>query len=164
MTTPYELLLRGLGTILYSEEQLAVTGLPELISQVDDEELRSILEDHLAQTHKHIENIERVFELLGESAAPRVCLAYEGLIEKHRKVNEQTSAQLTDLVTLAAAIRTEAYELASYSMLRRLAKALGEEDAVVLLDANHTQAKEAHHSLERAATRLSKHRHAVEPV
>ena len=46
-------------------------------------------------------------------------------------------------------------------MLRRLAKALGEEEAVVLLDANLTQAKEALQALERVATRLSKHPQAL---
>ena len=108
VTSPYALLLDGLGAILYSEEQLAVTGLPELISQVDDEGLRSSLEELLGQTHRHVENVERVFELLGESAAPRVCLGYDGLTEKHEKENEGSSAQLKDLVSLAAAIRTGA--------------------------------------------------------
>ena len=37
---------------------------------------------------------------------------------------------LIDLVDLGAAARTENYEIAAYETLRRMAKALGEEDAV----------------------------------
>jgi ferritin-like metal-binding protein YciE len=70
VTTPYELFLHQLGAILYVEEKLVAEALPKSISQVDDDELRSTLEEHLDQTRRHVENIERCFELLGESPAP----------------------------------------------------------------------------------------------
>ena len=49
-------------------------------------------------------------------------------------MTEETSDDLIDIVDLGAAARTENYEIAAYETLRRMAKALGEEEAVVLLE------------------------------
>ena len=55
---------------------------------------------------------------------------------------EETAAGLIDLVDAGAAARTENYEIAAYESLRRMAKGLGEERAVDLLDANLKDEKE----------------------
>jgi ferritin-like metal-binding protein YciE len=163
ISTPYELFIHELGDILYVEQQLVSEALPTLISEVNDEELRSALEEHLKQTEDHVANVERVFELLGETAKPEVCLGFEGLTAEHAEMVEETSEDLIDMVDLGAAARTENYEIAAYETLRRIAKALGEEDAVVLLDQNLKQEKEALQIVERIATRISKE-HAAQKV
>jgi ferritin-like metal-binding protein YciE len=63
-----------------------------------------------------------------------------------------------------AAARTENYEIAAYEGLRRMAKALGEERAVELLDANLAQEKEALREVEKIATRVSKESFAAATV
>ena len=67
--------------------------------------------------------------------------------------NRPTS--LIDSIDLGAAARTESYEIAAYEGLRRMAKALGEDDAVELLDENLKQEKEALRLVEKIATRVS---------
>jgi len=161
ITTPRDLFLHELGDILYVEQQLVSKALPMLISEVNDEELQSALEDHLKQTEAHVENVERVFELMGESAKPEECLAFQGLSKEHAEMVEETSDDLIDIVDLGAAARTENYEIAAYETLRRMAKALGEEDAVVLLDKNLAEEKEALRIVERIATRVSKEKVAA---
>lgn len=156
ITTPHELFAHELGDILYVEEQLVSKVLPKLISEVNDNELRSALEKHLVQTRKHVANVERVFELIGESPETEVCLGFEGLTKEHEKMVGETSNDLIDVVDLGAAARTENYEIAAYETLRRMAKALGEDEAVVLLDQNLKQEKEALQIVERIATRVSK--------
>jgi ferritin-like metal-binding protein YciE len=47
------------------------------------------------------------------------------------------------------------YEIAAYEVLRRMAKALGEDDAVELLDENLKQEKAALRLVEKIATRVS---------
>ena len=59
---------------------------------------------------------------------------------------------------MGAAARTENYEIAAYESLRRMAKGLGEEKAVELLDANLKDEKETLREVERIATRLSNER------
>jgi ferritin-like metal-binding protein YciE len=60
-----------------------------------------------------------------------------------------------DSVDAGAAARTESYEIAAYEGLRRMAKALGEDEAVALLDENLKQEKETLREVEKIATRLS---------
>jgi ferritin-like metal-binding protein YciE len=156
ITTPRELFLHELGDILYVEQQLVGKALPMLISEVNDDELQSALEEHLEQTKGHVENVERVFELMDESAKPEECLAFQGLSKEHDEMVEETSHDLIDIVDLGAAARTESYEIAAYETLRRMAKALGEDEAVALLDENLKQEKEALQIVERIATRVSK--------
>ena len=155
ITSPRELFLHELGDILYVERQLADEVLPKLISEVQDDEFESALKDHLAQTRGHVSNVEQVFKSLGEEASAERCIAFEGLKAEHDKMVEETSADLIDTVDLGAAARTENYEIAAYEGLRRMAKALGEEEAVELLDANLKEEKEALQLVEKIATRVS---------
>ena len=155
ITTPRELFTHELGDILYVERQLAKETLPKLISEVNDEEFRTALEEHLEQTRGHVKNVERVFELLGEEVSAEKCLGFEGLKAEHDKMLEETSAELIDSVDLGAAARTESYEIAAYEGLRRMAKAFGEEQAVELLDTNLKEEKDALRLVEKIATRVS---------
>jgi ferritin-like metal-binding protein YciE len=155
ITTPRELFLHELGDILYVEQQLAKEALPKLISEVTDDELRDALERHLEETRAHITNIEDAFESMGETPKAEECIGFEGLKSEHEKLVAETSSALIDVVDLGAAARTESYEIAAYEGLRRMAKALEEEKAVELLDANLKEEKEALRVVERIATRMS---------
>ena len=155
ITTPRELFTHELGDILYVERKLASETLPKLIDEVRDEEFKAGLEKHLRETKQHVANVERVFSLLGEEAKAEKCLGFEGLKDEHDKMLEETSSALIDMVDLGAAARTENYEIAAYEGLRRMAKALGEEKAVALLDDNLKQEKEALREVEKIATRVS---------
>ena len=155
ITNPRELFLHELGDILYVERALVDETLPKLIAEVQDEEFRSGLEKHLEETRRHVTNVESVFEALGEQAEVEECIGFEGLKREHEKMLEESSAHLVDMVDLGAAARTECYEIAAYESLRRMAKAIGEDKAVDLLDQNLKEEKEALKEVEKIATRLS---------
>ena len=155
MNDPRELFLHELGDILYVERSLAEEALPKLIDEVEDAEFRSGLEKHLEQTQRHVVNVETVFEILGETPHEEECIAFEGLKKEHEEMVKESASSLIDLVDLGAAARTENYEIAAYEGLRRMAKALGESEAVTLLDENLAQEKETLREVERIATRIS---------
>ncbi len=155
IASPRELFLHELGDILYVERELAERTLPKLIGEVQDAEFKQGLEKHLDQTRKHVKNVEQVFRSLDEKPEAEPCLGFEGLRKEHDKLMEETSPSLVDLVDLGAAARTENYEIAAYEALRRMAKALGEEKAVGLLDENLQQEKETLREIEKIATRVS---------
>src|SRR6185312_2183294 len=155
ITNPRELFLHELGDILYVEQKLADDVLPKLIGEVTDGEFRDGLEGHLRETRGHVENVKQVFAELGETPKAEPCLGFEGLKKEHDKLKSETSADLIDSVDLGAAARTENYEIAAYEGLRRMAKALGEDDAVALLDENLKQEKDALRIVERIATRVA---------
>ena len=156
ISNPQELFLHELGDILYVERKLAGETLPKLIEEVNDEEFTAGLESHLKETRQHVANVEKVFELLGEEPHEEECVGFQGLKKEHDQLIEETSPALIDLVDAGAAARTENYEIAAYEGLRRMAKGLGKDEAVELLDKNLKQEKEALREVEKIATRLSK--------
>jgi ferritin-like metal-binding protein YciE len=156
LASPRDLFLHELGDILYVERALAQETLPKLIDEVQDKEFTAGLEKHLEQTRRHVQNVEQVFDQFGEEAKAEECIGFEGLKNEHDQLVGKSSRQLRDLVDLGAAARTENYEIAAYESLRRMAKALGKDKAVALLDENLKQEKEALRAVEKIATRLSK--------
>ena len=143
ITTPRELFLHELGDILYVEEQLAQEVLPQLISETQHDEFRKGLEKHLNETRKHVQNLKRAFETLGETPETEECIGFQGLKKEKEKLTSEVSDSLIDSVNTGAAARTEHYEIAAYSGLIEMARALGEQDVVNLLDGNLKEEKEA---------------------
>ena len=156
ITTPRDLFLHELGDIMYVEQKLSTEVLPKLISEVTDEEFRDALEEHLEQTKRHLGNVEKVFDELGETPHAEQCIGFEGLKSEHDKLMSEASSDLVDSIDLGAAARTECYEIAAYEGLRRMAKAMGEDKAVDLLDRNLQEEKDALKLVEKIATRVSK--------
>ena len=156
ITTPRDLFLHELGDIMYVEQKLSSEVLPKLISEVTDEEFRETLEEHLEQTKGHLANVEKVFAELDETPHAEPCIGFEGLRSEHDKLLGEASSQLVDSIDLGAAARTECYEIAAYEGLRRMAKAMGEDKAVDLLDKNLSEEKDALQLVEKIATRVSK--------
>ena len=96
-----------------------------------------------------------MFESLDEEPEVEPCIGFDGLKQEHEKMLGETASALIDLVDVGAAARTENYEIAAYESLRRMAKGLGEDKAVKLLDANLKDEKETLREVETIATRLS---------
>src|SRR6185295_1587883 len=112
-------------------------------------------EKHLEQTQRHVVNVEKGFEFLGETPHEEECIAFAGRKKEHEEMTKESASTLIDLVDLGAAARTENYEIAAYEGLRRMAKALGEDDAVALLDENLAEEKDTLREVEKIATRIS---------
>ena len=156
ITSPRDLFIHELGDVLYVEEKLEQEVLPKLIGEVTDQELRKGFEKHLEQTRSHIENVESVFEQLGEQPTAQECIGFEGLRQEHEKLAGEVSIDLMDAVATGSAARTEHYEISAYEGLITKARALGEKSAVDLLEQNLKDDKETARQLESIAKRLSK--------
>jgi ferritin-like metal-binding protein YciE len=155
MTNPRELFLHELGDILYVEEKLADEVLPKLIEEVEDKEFKKGLERHLTQTRGHVQSVKRVFQQFGEQPKAKECIGFEGLKREHEELAGESSPALIDFLAAGAAARTEHYEIAAYEGLRRMAKALGEDKSVALLDEILKQEKETLREVEKITTRLN---------
>jgi ferritin-like metal-binding protein YciE len=142
LTTPRDLFLHELGDILYVEKKLVDEVLPKLIGEVQDSKFRKGLEKHREETRTHITNVEQVFDELGESPKTEECIGFEGLKKEQEKLADEASEDLMDLVNTGAAARTEHYEIAAYTGLIEMARALGQQNAVALLDENLKSEKE----------------------
>jgi ferritin-like metal-binding protein YciE len=157
MDDPRELFLHELGDLLYAENTL-VKALPKLAREANDADLQEGFEAHLEETKQHVDNLKQVFEAIGESPKAEQCPGIDGITKEHDEFmsEEQPSPEVTDLFLTGAGARAEHYEIAAYTGLITMAQAMGERDAVDLLEQNLEQEKAALQKLEQAATRLSR--------
>jgi ferritin-like metal-binding protein YciE len=156
MSDPRQLFLHELGDILYAENMLVKT-LPKLAKEATDADLRTGFETHLEQTRKHVDNVKKVFETLGEKAKAEKCPGIDGITEEHDEFmkEEQPTPDICDMFLTGAGARAEHYEIAAYTGLVISANALGEPEAARLLRENLAEEQEALKRLEAAAMRLS---------
>lgn len=137
-----ELFIDGLKDLYWAEKHLA-KALPKMAKAATSDELRTAIEDHLAETENHVTRLESVFESIEEKAAAKKCPAMEGLIEEGNEiVSETEKGSLTrDVGIISAAQKIEHYEIASYGTLKTLAAILGHDEAVEILDATLQEEK-----------------------
>lgn len=144
MDTPRELFLHELGDVLYAERTLVKT-LPKLAKEATDSTLVAAIEQHLSETEQHVTNVEAAFEAIGEKAKAEKCPGIEGLKTEHDEfvTKEDPTPEILDMFLTGAAMRTEHYEIAAYTGLITMARALGESEAANLLGENLKQEEAA---------------------
>jgi ferritin-like metal-binding protein YciE len=154
--TARQLFLQELADILFVENTLAEKVLPELHEEVADEEFRGGLEKHVEQTRQHAERVEEVFDLFGEKPQAEKCEGLEGLRKEHDEMADNLEPELADVFDAGAAAKTEHYEIAAYEALIEMARAMGEREAVGLLEENLKEEKETLREVQSISKRLSK--------
>lgn len=119
---------------VYSAESQLVKALPKMAKAASSDELREAFESHLEETRGHVERLDRIGEALGIKLTGKKCKAMEGLIEEGKEGIEADGEEgLLDLALIAAAQRVEHYEISAYGSLRAAAEAMGNSEAVELL-------------------------------
>jgi ferritin-like metal-binding protein YciE len=119
---------------LYSAEQQVTHALPKMAKAASSERLRRAFEEHLEQTHVHVERLEKIFDQLGKGHRGAKCAAMEGLIEEGRQLIDKDAApDVKDAGLIGAAQRVEHYEIAGYRTARTLARMLNRAEAEELL-------------------------------
>jgi len=141
---------------LYSAENQLVKALPKLVKGAQSNELRQGFEEHLEQTKGHVQRLEQIFEMLGESPKGKKCKGMEGLIEEGSEVmDEDYEGSVLDAALIGAAQRVEHYEIAGYGTVRNMAELLGESDQVSLLEETLQEEKETDEKLTALAKQIN---------
>ncbi|MEO8886331.1 MAG: ferritin-like domain-containing protein [Mucilaginibacter sp.] len=137
-----ELFIDELKDIYWAEKHLA-KALPKMAKAATSEELRTAIQDHLAETENHIIRLENAFDSIGENAVAVKCEAMAGLLKEGDEIVAETEkGSLTrDAGIISAAQKIEHYEIASYGTLKVLAMTLGYNEAADLLDATLQEEK-----------------------
>lgn len=142
-----ELSLEGLKDIYDAEHQIT-EALPKMSAAATSPELRKAFDTHLKQTEKQITRLEKVFELLGEKAERKSCVATRGLIaEGNEHMKETEKGPLLDAAMIEGAQKIEHYEIASYGTARTYAKQAGHNDVAKLLEETLKEEEETDHLL-----------------
>jgi ferritin-like metal-binding protein YciE len=134
---------------LYDAEKRLTKALPKLATKATRAELRSALEDHLAETEKQVERLEQCFEIMDETARGKTCVGMQGIIdEANEHVGEDfEDDSLRDAVIIGAAQKSEHYEIAAYGTVMAHVKLLGHQDALELLEVTLAEEKAADDNL-----------------
>ncbi len=120
---------------IYWAETHLVKALPKIKKAATSKELAKAFDKHLGETEKHVETLEKVFELLDEKASAKKCDAMAGLLEEADSIIEDTDkgTMVRDAGLILAAQKVEHYEIATYGTLAAYAKILQESEALKIL-------------------------------
>ena len=126
----------------YAENEL-VKGLQELKNASSTEELEDAFDEHIKQTQRHVQRLEKVFKLIGKEPESKTCEAIDGLLRECRDIISETEegTMTRDAALIIAAQKVEHYEIATYGGLVALARTMNLDRAADLLD--KTLAEEA---------------------
>lgn len=119
---------------LYSAEKQITKALPKMVKNANNPQLKKAFSHHLEQTEGHVERLERIFDMLGESPRGKKCKGMEGLIEEAKELLEEDAAEeVLDAGLISKAQHVEHYEMAGYGTVRTYAQQLGFNDQAKLL-------------------------------
>lgn len=119
---------------LYSAEKQVMKALPKMAKNASSRDLQKAFQDHLRQTERQVERIERIFVEMGGSPRGKKCVGMEGLVEEGNEImKEDAEPEVLDAGLIAAAQKVEHYEIASYGTARAWAQRLGYDKAARLL-------------------------------
>jgi ferritin-like metal-binding protein YciE len=108
-----DLLVHGLQDIYYAEQRI-LKALPKMIDKTSNRELVTGLNNHLEETNKQVERLQKVFEKLGKQPSGTQCPAIDGII----KEADETAAEIEYKAVLDAAIVANAQAVEHYEMCR----------------------------------------------
>lgn len=141
---------------IYWAEKFLTKALPKMMKASHNEELREAFENHLEQTTRHVERIEKCFEILELRAVGKKCAAMEGLVKEGTEViQDHEKGNARDAALIAAAQKIEHYEISTYGTLRTIANVLGKVQCAELLEETKDEEAETDEKLTALAERIN---------
>ena len=151
LATLHDLMVHELKD-LYSAERQLVRALPRMSNNANSDELRTAIDEHLAETEVQVSRIETILESLGETAGRKKCEGMEGLIEEGKSLlEEDADPDVMDAGIIVAAQKVEHYEIAAYGAVCEYARIMGHADALSLLEQTLEEEKRADQRLNKLA-------------
>jgi ferritin-like metal-binding protein YciE len=133
MRTLHDALVDEIRDLYHAEKQL-VKALPKLAKAASNAQLKTALEDHLAETEQQVSRLEEVFELLDLKPRAKACAGMAGIVEEGSDALEEDAEEaVLDAMIVASAQRAEHYEIAAYGTATAWAKGLGLQSVAKLL-------------------------------
>ena len=138
---------------MYWAEQQLLKVLPEFKKACSTEELEDAFDSHLKQTERHVQRLEKVFQMMQKKPEAKTCEAMVGLIREGREIISSTEkgSMTRDAALIIAAQKVEHYEIATYGGLVQLALTIGLDRAAELLDKTLCEEEQTDQSLTRIA-------------
>jgi ferritin-like metal-binding protein YciE len=154
INTPEEKFQHEIGDI-YDAEHRFLEAQQLMLEQASAPALKAMIEEHIAETQGQIQNIERIYEILGQKPKRVKCYAATGIVEEGRKSMEDAGTPaIRDCIINSAQAKVEHYEVATYRTLLVGAQGMGQQDVVKLLKQNLKQEEQTAKKVEASAPEL----------
>jgi ferritin-like metal-binding protein YciE len=138
---------------LYSAEKQIIRALPKMAKAATNEELAAGFREHLEQTKKHVERLEKILSDNGQTTRGSKCKGMEGLVaEGSEMIQEEADGEVRDAGLIASAQKIEHYEISGYGTVRTYAELLGDKEAAKVLQTTLNEEAETDSKLTSLAT------------
>lgn len=138
---------------LYDAEHRLVEALPKMADSAHSPQLKAAFTEHLGETKRQVERLERAFQVLGHEPKRDSCEAMKGLIREGEEMLEaKGDPAVRDAALIAAAQRVEHYEMAGYGSARNFAQRCGQPAVAELLQETLSEEGAADEKLSAIAT------------
>ena len=115
-----------------------------MIANATNSQLKQGLQSHLSETKTHVQRLEQVFQMLGQSARGVDCPAIDGILKEAEEVTgEVEDKDVLDAAIIASGQAVEHYEITRYGSLIAWAKRLGRNDVAKVLEQTLNEEKAA---------------------
>lgn len=156
-----ELYRNMLQRTLGSERQIVDDGLPAMIKNSTNSQLKDAFRTHLEESKEHVSRLERILQENEGDVSTTKCKVTATLIaEAGSQASDAKDQTLRDVVLIAAGNQVEHHEIAIYGTLRNMAIILGEADHAAILDKTLDEEKHA----DKVLTELSEQINVAAPV
>ncbi len=146
-----DLFVHFLRDMYYAEKQI-LKALPKMARKADSPDLREAFESHRAETEGHVDNLEKIFEMLELRPRGVTCDAIEGILSEGADImSEAEDPDARDAGMVAAAQAVEHYEMTRYGTMAAWARQLGKPEIEALLKENLEQERAADQKLSKLA-------------
>ncbi|MEO6729868.1 MAG: DUF892 family protein [Ferruginibacter sp.] len=124
----------------------ALVKFQKIVSAVS---LKNAIASHLTSTKLHVERLEEIFEVLGDPPGVKKSEAMAEMIDELSNIIDETEkgSHTRDARFVLAIQKIEQYEIATYDSLVQLARTMGNEDIISLLEETLEEEKQANETL-----------------
>jgi ferritin-like metal-binding protein YciE len=134
--------------LMYDGEKQIIDALPKVIDAVSSNKLKDALEDHLEETKEQAKRLESIFKELGKPAKAETSEVMESLLNEGEKVIQMGyEDNVKDAALINCCQHVEHFEIASYGILKSLAKAFKYEQILDLLEKSSKEEGDANKKL-----------------
>lgn len=130
--------------------------MPKLAEAASNDELITVLKNHLGDTQEHVKRVEQAFADLKEDAKSATCVGMKGVISEGEDHMDEDYGEpgLRDAAIIGFSQRVEHYEIAAYGTAIAHARLLGCTQVVRLLQATLAEENGADRTLTDMAERV----------
>jgi len=121
--------------LIYDGEKQIIQAFPKIIQAASSNKLKKALQEHLKETEEQAKRLESILQELGTAPVGETSDVMESLLNEAEKIMRMDYDQnVKDAALINCAQHVEHFEIASYGILKSLAKAFKHERILELLE------------------------------